>query len=151
MQKGNKEIRRNEIYVINEKGDEYAKYISTKSNIIIRSMLEEDIDYISEQRNLNWRKRKILMKEVQKEDAESQYFVIEEQMQLEGLRHKIIATAELYENGNIQVWIFIDKNLDDKIYNFAMNILKTRIQISISELFHKTNNSEALIYFNRAV
>lgn len=151
MQKGNKEIRRNEIYVINEKGDEYAKYISTKSNIIIRSMLEEDIDYISEQRNLNWRKRKILMKEVQKEDSESQYFVIEEQMQLEGLRHKIIATAELYENGNIQVWIFIDKNLDDKIYNFAMNILKTRIQISISELFHKTNNSEALIYFNRAV
>lgn len=151
MQKGNKEIRRNEIYVINEKGDEYAKYISTKSNIIIRSMLEEDIDYISEQRNLNWRKRKILMKEVQKEDSESQYFVLEEQMQLEGLRHKIIATAELYENGNIQVWIFIDKNLDDKIYNFAMNILKTRIQISISELFHKTNNSEALIYFNRAV
>ena len=151
MQKGNKEIRRNEIYVINEKGDEYAKYISTKSNIIIRSMLEEDIDYISEQRNLNWRKRKILMKEVQKEDSESQYFVIEEQMRLEGLRHKIIATAELYENGNIQVWIFIDKNLDDKIYNFAMNILKTRIQISISELFHKTNNSEALIYFNRAV
>ena len=151
MQKGNKEIRRNEIYVINEKGDEYAKYISTKSNIIIRSMLEEDIDYISEQRNLNWRKRKILMKEVQKEDSESQYFVIEEQMQLEGLRHKIIATAELYENGNIQVWIFIYKNLDDKIYNFAMNILKTRIQISISELFHKTNNSEALIYFNRAV
>ena len=62
MQKGNKEIRKNEIYVANEKGDEYAKYISTNTNLIVRSMLEDDVEYVSKQRKIGWRQRKKLMK-----------------------------------------------------------------------------------------
>lgn len=151
MQKGNKEIRRNEIYLANEKGDEYAKYISTNTNLIVRSMLEDDVDYVSEQRKIGWRQRKRLMKLLKQQDSEAHYFVIEEQMQYEGTKNKIIAIAELYQNGNIDVWIFIDKNLANPIYDFAIKTLKTRIHIAISELFHKTNNTKALIYLNKAV
>ena len=151
MQKVKEEIRKNEIYVANEKGDEYAKYISTNTNLIVRSMLEDDVEYVSKQRKIGWRQRKKLMKLLKQQESEAQYFVIEEQMQYEGARNKIIAIAELYQNGNIDVWIFINKNLADSIYDFAIETLKTRIHIAISELFHKTNNTKALIYLNKAV
>lgn len=151
MIRGKKATRRTVIYVVNEREDEYVYFKSEEANLSIRSMLMEDINYVTKLKKLSFKEKKALKRELENEESEIKYYVIEEINQYKGSAHKVVAIAELKSNGDIYAELYLSQDSSSRAYNFESNIMIGRIHILLEEFFKETNNFYSYIYISRSV
>lgn len=151
MIRGKKATRRTVIYVVNEREDEYVYFKSEEANLSIRSMLIEDINYVAKLKKLSFKEKKALKRELEKEESEIQYFVVEEINQYKGSAHKVVAIAELKSNGDIYAELYLSQDTNSRLYDFEANMMIGRLHMLLEQFFEETNNWNKYIFISRGV
>lgn len=132
-------------------GEEIVFIKDEKNRLTMRSMFEEDADMVSEIVGFNYKKRKILKKELQKEESEYSYYVLEELLQYdERGERKVIAVAQLDANEDIVIMVPLKKGSSAKEFEFAKLVLLERIRAIVNEFYEETNAS-GVMTINRCV
>ena len=67
MKRRKKEERLNDIFVVNESGEEYVNFKNNETKLAVRSMLEEDVEYVSYLQGRSRKEKKQLLRKLQEE------------------------------------------------------------------------------------
>lgn len=132
-------------------GEEVVFLEDEENRLTMRSMFEEDADKVSEIVGLNYRKRRILERELQKKESEYSYYVLEELFQCdEKGERKVVAIARLYPNEDIAIMVPLKKGSTAKVFEFAKTVLVRRIR-AIVDKFYEATNADGIMTINRCV
>lgn len=122
------------VYAINDvTGDEVIFYEANDINIVIRSMVEEDINKVSKGQGIPTRKKKILENMLKADRSEHNFIMLEEALidEPDGSR-KALGNASILENGDIEVMEYV------KGYNpQTRTIIGLRILCATKKLMEK--------------
>lgn len=122
------------VYAVNDvTGDEVIFYETNDINVVIRSMVEEDINKVSKGQGIPARKKKILENMLKADRSEHNFIMLEEALIYEpdGSR-KTLGNASILENGDIEVMEYA------KGYNpQARTIIGLRILSATKKLMEK--------------
>lgn len=114
-------------------GDEIIFYGDEEVNILIRSMLEEDIDKVRKGHCIPARKVKALQKMLESNSSQYCRFIIAE-LEITGYddERKVLGDAVLLENGDIEIQIYM------KHYNPIIGpIIKQRVTHAMKQMMEK--------------
>ena len=128
-------------------GEEIVFFEDEDSNLIIRSMLEEDVDELSKLKKFTNRERKNLMKNLQKRESENCNFVIVESNICDSKgNRKIFAMAKLEPNENMNVVVFLKNPGNISAYDIAKRCAITRINSLMTKFYEITGaNGEVIV------
>ncbi len=122
------------IYAKNDvTGDEIIFYGDEEVNILIRSMLEEDIDKVRKGHCIPVRKVKALQKMLESNSSQYCRFIIAE-LDITGYddERKVLGDAVLLENGDIEIQIYM------KHYNPKIGpIIRQRVTYAMEKMMEK--------------
>ncbi len=114
-------------------GDEVIFYEANDVNIVIRSMVEEDVNKVSKEHGIPARKRKVLENMLKADKSEHNFIMLEEALieEPDGTR-KALGNASILENGDVEVVAYV------KSYNPKFRpIIGQRIMSATRELMEK--------------
>lgn len=151
MKRRKKEERLNDIFVVNESGEEYVNFKNDETKLAVRSMLEEDVEYVSMLQGGKRKEKKELLGKLQQEESEVVYFVLEEMNRYnkKQKQNEILATAELHANEIIDVVVYMDLKPGDRGFDIAMQLVISRIARTIDKFYIKTN-ADGIVRIHRA-
>lgn len=143
-EQGNFMQEEDSIYARNDvTGDEIIFYGDEEVNILIRSMLEEDIDKVRKGHCIPARKVKILQKMLESNSSQYCRFIIAE-LDVEDYdgNRKVLGNASILDNGDVEVQIYM------KHYNPQMGqIIRKRVTYAMQNMMNKMKiNGEMKVY-----
>ena len=151
MKRRKKEERLNDIFVVNESGEEYVNYKNNETKLAVRSMLEEDVEYVSYLQGRNRKEKKQLLRKLQEEESEVVYFVLEEieRYNKRQRQNEILAAAELHLDESMDVIVYMELKPEDKGFDIAKQLVLSRVAETINTFYEKTN-ADGIIRIHRA-
>lgn len=118
-----------------ETGEEIVFFENEASNLIIRSMLEEDAQKVAEIAGMNKKEKKDLLKKLKENGSEEDFYVLVESFQTDTNGEPRIIGAARARKVDLDIIIRFDKNLTPNAFEIAKNITLARIKLLIDDFY----------------
>lgn len=118
-------------------GEKMTFFADEGTNLVLRSMLEDDVDNLAKMFKLSQKEKKSMLKKLKEVDSENSNFVVTEMLKYdENEERKIVATAGFAEGTNMKIFLHISKGMNHRNFLLTKDCMKERIGKMINNFYN---------------